>query len=275
MPWESSRASSRSDKSSGPKVGAGDLLYLWAHEDEAFGSGLGLTAIAKAKRISEENGFLQIQLSDLALLRHPFGFRVLGKEDWWSTILDRIHEDRSPRAWVMTSDEQAEIDNVILAMGSRKTEALMSVEHEHLSPLDHALAEDRDAVLAAEHERKTTTIKTRPEQQKFREEAMHRHAGRCIVTGFNVPTVLEAAHVIPHTGNPAFEVPENSLILRRDIHALFDAGMIAISPKSGTLVVSSNLKTTPYQKLNGIHVNHKLASASLSYQFARFKKLSA
>ena len=272
MPWDSPRASSHTDKSPGPKVAIGDLLYLWAHEDEAFGSGLGLTGVAKAKHVTEEDGFLRIQLGDLALLKKPFGFRLLGEAGWQSTILDRVKEDRSPRAWVMTSDEKAEIENVILAYGSKKTEAFASVEREHLTALDRALAEDRDAVLAAENERKTTTVKARPEQQKFREEAMRRHAGRCVVTGFSVLAVLEAAHVIPHTGNPAFEVPENSLILRRDVHALFDSGMIGINPRSGMLMVSPDLKTTPYGKLDGKLINHKLASASLSYQFARFKK---
>jgi len=272
MPWASSRASSHSDKLPGPGVAVGDLLYLWAHEDEAFGSGLGLTGIAKAKRITAKDNSLYIQLGDLALLKHPFGFRSIGEKVWQSIILDRIEEDRSPRAWIMTSGEQLEVDKVILAYGSRKTEAIANVEREHLSPLDRALAEDRDAVLAAEHERKTTIVKARPEQQKFRDEAMRRHAGRCVVTSFNVPAVLEAAHVIPHTGNPAFEVPENSLILRCDVHALFDAGMIAINPKSGILMVSSDLKATAYRKLDGRHINHKLALSSLSYQYARFKK---
>lgn len=92
------------------------------------------------------------------------------------------------------------------------------------------------------------------------------------MTGFTLPTVLEAAHVIPHTGNPAFEVPENSLILRRDVHSLFDAGMIAINPKSGLIVVSSELKATAYRKLDGKSVMHKLAPESLAYQFRRFKK---
>jgi len=47
--------------------------------------------------------------------------------------------------------------------------------------------------------------------------------------------------------------------------------MIGINPKSGMLMVSSSLKTTPYGKLDGKSVNHRLASASLSYQFAQFK----
>ena len=274
VPWTGPRASSTSDKSPGQKIAAGDLLYLWAHEDEAFGSGFGLTGISTAKSVSEQEGFLNIQLGDLALLRHPFGFRALGDEGWDATILDRIDADRRPRAWLMTLDERSELDQLIATRGLRKTEAMVSVELEHLSTLDRALSEDRDEVVAAEEERKTTTSKARPGQQKFRDEAMLRHDGCCAITGFNIPTVLEAAHVIPHTGNPAFEVPENSLILRRDVHALFDAGLIGINPKSGRLVVSIALKTTGYRNLENKLIEHRLASASLSYQYARFKKTS-
>ncbi|WCE67013.1 HNH endonuclease signature motif containing protein [Sulfitobacter faviae] len=272
MPWDSPRASSWTDKSPGPQVVAGDVLYLWAHEDEAFGSGLGLTGVAKAKDAHLKDGVLEILLAELALLKSPFGFRSLGATGWNSTVLDRINEDRSPRAWAMKPDEQAEFNELILSYGSRKSDAISSLELQYLSPLDRALFDDREAVLVAEEERKTTTVKARPEQQKFREAAMLRHGGRCVVTGFTLPTVLEAAHVIPHTGNPAFEVPENSLILRRDVHSLFDAGMIAINPKSGLIVVSSELKATAYRKLDGKSVMHKLAPESLAYQFRRFKK---
>ncbi|WP_300058481.1 HNH endonuclease signature motif containing protein [uncultured Roseobacter sp.] len=272
MPWDSPRASSWTDKSPGPQVVSGDILYLWAHEDEAFGSGLGLTGVAKTKDAHLKDGVLEILLAELALLKNPFGFRSLGGIGWNSTVLDRINEDRSPRAWAMKPDEQAEVDELILSYGSRKSEAISSVELQHLSPLERALSDDREAVLAAEQERNTATIKARPEQQKFREAAMLHHDGRCVMTGFTLPTVLEAAHVIPHTGNPAFEVPENSLILRRDVHSLFDAGMISINPKSGLIVVSSELKATAYRKLDGKSVDHKLASESLAYQFRRFKK---
>lgn len=44
-----------------------------------------------------------------------------------------------------------------------------------------------------------------------------------------------------------------------------------IHPGSGKLVVSSELSSTPYGKLEGKLVNHKLAPASLSYQYTRFQ----
>lgn len=272
MPWNGVRASSSSDKSPGPKVAKGDLLFLWAHEGKEFGSGFGLTGVATAKEVIEIDGFLNIQLGDLALLRKPFGFKLLGESGWASAIVDRIDEDRHLRAWVMTLEEKLEIDQLILTYGSGNTLAKEDAEFRLLSVLDRALAEDKEDVAAAEEERKTATSKARPGQQKFRDQAMRRHSGQCVITGSKVSIVLEAAHVIPHTGNSAFEVPENSLILRRDVHALFDAGLIGINSKSGKLIVSPDLKNSTYSKLEGKEINHKLEAASLRYQHARFRK---
>jgi hypothetical protein len=138
--------------------------------------------------------------------------------------------------------------------------------------LDRALAEGREDIKAAEEDRKTAVVKARPNQANFRANAMKRHNARCVVTRFRVTSVLEAAHVIPHTGNPAFEVPENSLILRRDIHALFDACLLAIHPKSNQILISPELTGTPYEKLAGRTVDHQLAPEALRYQHRRFQK---
>lgn len=272
MPWEGTRASSNSDKTPGPKIVEGDLLYLWAHEDENFGSGLGLTGTAFADQVAEGEQALEIRLREFELFPHPFGFRSLGKDAWTSIILERISEDRKPRAWVVSPDEQAEIEQLISRYGSSKAAAIADAEEGLISALDRALTENWAQVSEAERERKTTVTKARPGQRKFREEAMLRHGGRCVITGFRVPAVLEAAHVIPHTGDPAFDVAENSLILRRDLHALFDARLIGIDQTSNKLMVSQELQSTAYRKLTGKTINHKLAPTSLRYQYAQYIK---
>lgn len=250
----------------------GDLLYLWTHEDEEHGSGLGLTGVALASDVTKDEETLNIRLRDFELLPHPFGFRSLGNHDWTSTVLTRIDEDRRPRAWVISPEEQAEIEELIEQYGGARSAAIADAEAGLISELDRALKENAAQVSDAAQERKTTVSKARPGQQKFREEAMERHGGRCVITGFKVPAVLEAAHVIPHTGDPAFDVAENSLILRRDIHALFDAALIGINPVSRKLVISSQLKTTAYRKIAGKLIDHKLAPASLRYQYKQFQK---
>lgn len=68
----------------------------------------------------------------------------------------------------------------------------------------------------------------RSNQQKFRHELLEK-VGKCPITGNNLPSVLQAAHIKPHQfGGP--EEADNGLPLRADIHVLFDAGLLSIKP---------------------------------------------
>lgn len=72
---------------------------------------------------------------------------------------------------------------------------------------------------------------SRPNQQKFRRELMSK-IHRCPITGNDLPSVLQAAHIKPHAyGGP--ESVDNGLPLRADIHALFDAGLLSVKPIGG------------------------------------------
>jgi predicted restriction endonuclease len=50
---------------------------------------------------------------------------------------------------------------------------------------------------------------------------------RCVLTAEDIPEALEAAHLIPSKKRGA-EVIANGILLRADIHRLFDAGLIKI-----------------------------------------------
>ena len=67
-------------------------------------------------------------------------------------------------------------------------------------------------------------ILSRPEQAAFRKELLRRYR-YCVVTGCNVPEALEAAHIIPVAEEGADNV-SNELLLRADLHLLFDAGLM-------------------------------------------------
>jgi len=58
-------------------------------------------------------------------------------------------------------------------------------------------------------------------------EAYHR---RCAVTGERTLPVLEAAHIMPFTKNGPHRV-KNGLLLRSDLHILFDRGYLTITPE--------------------------------------------
>jgi HNH endonuclease len=87
-------------------------------------------------------------------------------------------------------------------------------------------------------------------QQQFRAHLMHAYSGRCAITGCEAPDALEAAHLRPYRG-PASNTVTNGLLLRADIHTLFDLKLLAIDPTTHQVVVSQRLIGTEYGVLSG------------------------
>jgi 5-methylcytosine-specific restriction protein A len=73
-------------------------------------------------------------------------------------------------------------------------------------------------------------IRARRGQQQFRDALCTRYGNRCLVTGSEVLAVLEAAHIKPYRGEDDNH-PENGLLLRADIHTLFDLDLLGIEPE--------------------------------------------
>lgn len=63
-------------------------------------------------------------------------------------------------------------------------------------------------------------------QQRFRNQLFEAYTGRCAVSGCNVDEALEAAHIENYSG-PKSQVVSNGILLRRDLHSLFDAHSIS------------------------------------------------
>lgn len=72
-------------------------------------------------------------------------------------------------------------------------------------------------------------IRERRGQQQFRDALRKRYGDRCLVTGCQVLDVLEAAHIKQYRGGKDNN-EQNGLLLRADIHTLFDLGLLAIEP---------------------------------------------
>ena len=64
-------------------------------------------------------------------------------------------------------------------------------------------------------------------QQRFRTQLFEAYTGRCAVSGCNVDEVLEAAHIENYSG-PKSRVVSSGILLRRDLHSLFDAHLISV-----------------------------------------------
>jgi putative restriction endonuclease len=72
-------------------------------------------------------------------------------------------------------------------------------------------------------------IRPRLGQGAFRILVTDSYRRRCAVTGERTLPALDAAHIRPFADGGAHEAP-NGVLLRRDIHSLFDAGYVTITP---------------------------------------------
>ena len=90
-----------------------------------------------------------------------------------------------------------------------------------------------------DHERERIWISrlSRPYHLKFRDKLIDIYGG-CALSGCTTLPALEAAHVNP-VAEKGSDKSTNGILLRADLHKLFDANLIAIHPKSGLVSVAA------------------------------------
>jgi len=117
-------------------------------------------------------------------------------------------------------------------------------------------------------------IRERRGQQHFREALRKRHGDRCLVTGCTALAVLEAAHVSPYRGEKDNH-PENGLLLRSDIHTLFDLDLLGIEPDRLLVQLHPSVEKE-YRDLIGVTLScaceHRPSQEALKLRYEKFKQ---
>lgn len=108
--------------------------------------------------------------------------------------------------------------------------------------------DDLDLELQMRH------IRLRRHRSQFRENLMNAYGRCCAISGVAVEEVLEAAHLDSHaeTGDNS---NDNGLILRADLHALFDEGLLLIEPETLIVRVARTITGLLYRDLDGRLLN--------------------
>lgn len=91
-------------------------------------------------------------------------------------------------------------------------------------------------------------LRAREGQAKFRADLLQIFGHRCAVSGCTMTEILEAAHIQPYSEGQDHRL-SNGLILRADIHTLFDKGLLAIIPQEtcqAQVIVHPQLQQDPY-----------------------------
>ena len=94
----------------------------------------------------------------------------------------------------------------------------------HWTPLDPSLVAE-----PAKRYGPPTLIQPRLGQGAFRIVVTDAYERRCAVSGERVLPVLEAVHVRPYAEGGLHQL-DNGLLLRSDLHTLFDRGYITVTP---------------------------------------------
>ena len=87
-------------------------------------------------------------------------------------------------------------------------------------------------------------------QPAFRRNLLAAYERKCCISGWGPEAVLEAAHIEEHSKS-GLNALSNGLLLRSDLHVLFDEGLLKIHPETRAVVLSQTLERSPYWELNG------------------------
>ena len=155
---------------------------------------------------------------------HPgYGFKYLGEFVYFS------HTGNKPASFIL----------------SRK------IISEVIIPSSDADEDDFDPTTIEDaRKRISRSITQRRGQKQFRHNLITAYGGKCTVTDCAVIDVLEAAHIHPYRGEHTNKV-NNGLLLRSDVHTLFDCGLLSIDPDTMTIIISRKLIGSEYEVLNG------------------------
>ncbi len=152
-----------------------------------------------------------------------------------------------------------------LALSPKSQHSLRPVEVGRLEALmNSTLAVERSRALRSRgtplgggHRMALTRV--RRQQGKFRDELLRQFSSRCAFTGPAPSAALEAAHLYSyaHLGQ---HHADGGLVMRADIHNLFDLGLIAVNPTSLEVDLAPQLRHFDgYRALHGGSLQVKLS----------------
>jgi hypothetical protein len=93
-------------------------------------------------------------------------------------------------------------------------------------------------------------ITQRENQGKFKKNILKLYNNKCAITGCKVAETLDAAHIEPHSENGNNQ-NNNGILMRADIHKLFDRGLLKINPDIFKVQVDAKIKDPEYMDFNG------------------------
>lgn len=95
-------------------------------------------------------------------------------------------------------------------------------------------------------------VEVRQDQRAFRRAVFLACAGRCVVSGCDIPEALDAAHLLGRDWRQGHNSAVDGVLLRKDLHALYDRGLLRIA--EGRVALEPSVRSH-YASFEGIAPN--------------------
>jgi hypothetical protein len=119
--------------------------------------------------------------------------------------------------------------------------------------------DDDEAALPMEFAARA--ICARRGKRELREALCRAYGDRCALTGACLKDLLEVAYIVPYpTGD--VHAASNALLMRADVHTLWDLNLIGIEPRAGRIHIAPKLGGTSYEKIGGRKLLPRLDGSS-------------
>jgi uncharacterized protein YjbI with pentapeptide repeats len=138
-------------------------------------------------------------------------------------------------------------DTILPALSRLQRQSLVWVESPP-EPINKEVIVDLES-LKDERQRTNVARVRRKDQQKFREALKEAFEGKCAITFCDVERALDAAHIFPYRG-PQTDCVWNGILLRLDLHRLFDSYLLTIDPVEGQVYLEESLMNSYGQYAN-------------------------
>jgi hypothetical protein len=102
------------------------------------------------------------------------------------------------------------------------------------------------------------SVEARPDQAAFRRRVFAACSGRYVISGCDVLPALDAAHKKDRNWRAGHNSASDGYVMRKDLHALYDAGLLRIEP-DGTVAVDPSILAS-YSQFEGTKVEAGFAT---------------
>lgn len=215
-------------KMQGENISVGDRVFVWLLEEDG---GHGITWFGSVRKLDKRRSDdYQIQLDDLRKTSCRFGTRELDgfrhSSDVYEASLYEKLKGYSHRG--IRQIERGEVGKLT----------------PHFDPHDF----DGDGNNEVGRLNRRGNVASRPDQEKFSARIRQAYQGKCAFTGCTTAEAVEAAHIKVEKGRDDNNL-RNGILLRADVHALFDEGLIALTLDGNRVEISSRLSDITYDFL--------------------------